>query len=355
MRDQKTTNILLLIIVIILGFYILKILSFIFIPLIFSMFIALLFLPLTRWLGKKRIPKIISVLIVILIVSGVLKLGTEVVRHSIHEIISVESSFIDKAETKIVDLVVSIERFFAIDRIQGESILKHYFQGDNIFKNLGSTMSFLRSTLSMTLMTAFFSILLLSESINFQKIMNQTLFNVKFSSVKIFMKIEKDMIKFIMVKFFISLLTGISFSLACWFFNINFPIFWGLLAFVLNFIQMIGSVVVVIMLTLFAFIELEPTGTLLLFILILIGLQVLFGSVLEPIFMGKTFAINIITVFIMLMFWGYLWGIPGMIMSIPITVFIKIILEQFPKTKTIANLMTGNEIKVNLKRKRQPS
>jgi predicted PurR-regulated permease PerM len=115
---------------------------------------------------------------------------------------------------------------------------------------------------------------------------------------------------------------------------------------------MIGSVVVVIMLSLFAFIELEPTGTLLLFILILIGLQVLFGSVLEPIFMGKTFAINIITVFIMLMFWGYIWGIPGMIMAIPITVFIKIILEQFPKTKTIASLMTGNEIKVNLKRKR---
>jgi predicted PurR-regulated permease PerM len=61
--------------------------------------------------------------------------------------------------------------------------------------------------------------------------------------------------------------------------------------------------------------------------------------------MGKTFSINVITVLIMLMFWGYIWGIPGLIMSIPITVFIKIILSQFPKTRVISNLMDGSPAK----------
>jgi predicted PurR-regulated permease PerM len=208
----------------------------------------------------------------------------------------------------------------------------------------------------MTLMTAFFVILLLSESINFQKLLNSTIFKQKYSSVKTFMKIEKDIIKFVKVKFFISLLTGIGFSLACLFFGISFPIFWGLLAFLINFVQMIGSVVSVALLSVFAFIEIDPTSTLLFFILSIIAVQVIMGGVLEPIFMGKTFSLNIITVLVMLMLWGYIWGIPGLIMSIPITVFIKIILEQFPRTKVVATLMAGSDPKLSiyLKKKKQP-
>ena len=62
--------------------------------------------------------------------------------------------------------------------------------------------------------------------------------------------------------------------------------------------------------------------------------------------MGKSFSINIITILVMLMFWGYMWGVPGLIMSVPITVFIKIILEQFSRTKVIASLMAGTDKKV---------
>jgi predicted PurR-regulated permease PerM len=63
--------------------------------------------------------------------------------------------------------------------------------------------------------------------------------------------------------------------------------------------------------------------------------------------MGKSFSINIIAVLVMLMFWGFLWGIPGLIMAIPITVFIKIILEQFESTKIIASLLSGNETTID--------
>jgi predicted PurR-regulated permease PerM len=141
-------------------------------------------------------------------------------------------------------------------------------------------------------------------------------------------------------------LTGIGTGLACLFFDISFPIFWGLFVFIINFVQMVGSFISVLLLSIFAFVELDPTSTLFFFILTITGVQVLFGGILEPIFMGKSFSINIITVLVMLMFWGFLWGIPGLIMAIPITVFIKIILEQFPETKRIANLLSGNDLKV---------
>jgi AI-2 transport protein TqsA len=351
MKDAKTTNLLLLIIVIPLVFYLLKTLSFIFVPLVFSMFISLLFLPLMRWLKKRKVPKPLSIIIVILIIVGVFKIGGKLIQISSNEIIAADSLFFEKAQSRIVDLIVIIEEFFGIERLQGENVLMHYFQGNNFIEKFGITLDFIGDTLSMTLMTAFFVVLLLSESINFQNILNNTLFKVRHSSIKTFMKIERDIIKFVKVKFLISLFTGIGFSLACVFFDVSFPVFWGLIAFSINFVQMIGSVISVVLLALFAFVELDPTGILFFFILTIIAVQIFMGGIIEPILMGKTFSLNVVTVLIMLMLWGYIWGIPGFVMSIPITVFIKIVLEQFPKTKVIAKLMGGTTPSISFRRR----
>lgn len=340
MNSRETTNRLLLIIVIPIIFYLLKTLSFIFIPLTMAMFISLLFLPLMRWFNKRKFPKAISIVIVILIILAGMKLGGELIKLSSNEIMSSKESFIQNLETKLIDLIVSVEEFFGIERAQEKDILEHYIQKDSLFKNFGTTLDFLRNTISMTLMTIFFVILLLLESINFQKILNNTIFKDKHSSVKSFMKIEKDFITFVKVKFIISLFTGIGFSLACVFFDISFPIFWGLFAFAINFVQMIGSVISVVLLSLFAYIQLDPSATLLFFILTITAVQVLMGGILEPVFMGKIFSVNVIAVLLMLMFWGYIWGIPGLIMSIPITVFLKIILEKYPKNKFITELLS---------------
>lgn len=345
MRDLKTTNTLLLIIVIPLVFYLLKILSFILIPLVFSMFIALLFLPLMRWLNKKHVPKTLSIIIVILIIAGVLKVGGELIQLSSREILAPENDIFDKAKAKIMDLIASVETLFGVQLLEGENAVSNFLKKDSSVKNVGSILGFVGNTISMTLMTAFFAILWLAESINFQKLLNSTILKKEYASIKAFMKIEKDLITFIKVKFFVSLFTGIGISLACVFFGVSFPIFWGLFAFVINFVQMIGSFVSVILLTLFAFIEIESMSTLLFFALSITGVQALFGGVLEPVMMGKSFSINIITILVMLMLWGYIWGIPGMIMAIPLTVFIKIIMEQFPKTKLIAHLISGPQKK----------
>jgi len=344
MNNLKTTNTLLLVLVIPVVFYLLKILSFIFIPLVFSMFIALLFLPLLRWLQKKGIPKAISISIVILIIIGGLKIIGELIQLSSREIISTNDAFIEKAQVKLLAMFNSIESFFGIDYATDNNFLKQFLNKDNF----GNTISYIGNVITMTLMTAFFVVLWLAESINFQKLMNNTILKQKHTSVKTFMKIEKDLVKFIKVKFLVSLGTGIFTGLACYFFDVSFPIFWGLFAFVINFVQMVGSFITVILLSLFAFVELDPNSVLLFFIITITGVQVLFGSILEPIFMGKSFSINIITVLVMLMFWGFIWGVPGMIMSIPITVFIKIILEQFPQTRVIANIISGSDKQIEL-------
>ena len=343
MLDQRrTTNILLLIIAIPLVFYLLKILSFIFIPLIFSMFIALLFLPVMRWLGRRNVPKYISIIIVLLLVAGGLKLGIELIQLSSKEILATKADFMPKAEAKLSDLRLYVSESFGIEFEQDQNLLTTFFEKEN----LGNTIGVLRKTITMLLMTAFFVVLWLAESINVHKLLNNTILKQKHTSIKAFMKIEKDLIKFIKVKVLVSALTGLFTGLMCVFFDVSFPIFWGLFAFAINFVQMVGSFISVILLSIFALVELDPTSTLLFFIVAISLVQVVFGAILEPIFMGKSFSINIIAVLVMLMFWGFLWGIPGLIMAIPITVFLKIILEQFPSTKVIASLLSGSETQI---------
>ncbi|WP_299399672.1 AI-2E family transporter [uncultured Gelidibacter sp.] len=343
MDKTRTTNLLLLVIVVPLVFYLLKILSFIFIPLAFSMFIALLFLPLMRWLGKKGVPKYISIFIVILLILLGLGITAELIHLSSKQILSSDSTFFAEAEVKLRNLKTSVESYFGVELGKNGNLMAQIAET----KNIGSAVGFIGGFLSMSLTTAFFTVLWLAESINVQKLLNATILKQKHTSVKTFLKIENDLIKFIKVKFLVSLGTGIFTGLACVYFDVSFPIFWGLFAFVINFVQMIGSFISVISLSLFAFVELDPTSTLLFFMLSITLVQVIFGAILEPIFMGKSFSINIIAVLVMLMFWGFIWGIPGMIMSIPITVFLKIILEQFPNTKIIAGLLSGKELKIN--------
>ncbi|WP_055445360.1 AI-2E family transporter [Lacinutrix himadriensis] len=336
LSERRTTNILLLIIVIPILFYLLKVLSFIFIPLVFAMFIALLFLPLMRWLGKRRVPKIVSIIIVILLIGIGLKAGVELIKLSSKQIMASDTAFFDNAEVKINDAAQYLENTFGVEMQKDKNILSQFIQKENI----GTTVGFLRQFLTMLLMTAFFVVLLLAESINMQDVLNKMVLKKKRTSLLAYGKIQKELNTFIKVKFLVSFLTGLGTGLACYFFDVSFPIFWGLFAFAINFVQMVGSFIAVIALSIFAFIELDPTSTLFFFVLAITGVQVLFGAILEPVFMGKSFSINIITVLVMLMFWGFLWGIPGLIMAIPITVFLKIIFEQFPSTKKISDLIS---------------
>ena len=336
LNERRTTNILLLIIVIPIVFYLLKILSFIFIPLVFAMFIALLFLPVMRWLGKRRVPKIFSIIIVVLLIAIGVKIGVELIKLSSKQIMASDTAFFEKAEIKINNAALYLENTFGLETQKDKNILSQFIEKENI----GTTVGFLQKFLTMLLMTAFFVVLLLAESINVHEVLNKMILKQKHTSLRTYGKIQKELNTFIKVKFLVSFLTGVGTGLACYFFDVSFPIFWGLFAFAINFVQMVGSFITVIALSIFAFVELDPTSTLFFFVIVITGVQVLFGAILEPIFMGKSFSINIITVLVMLMFWGFLWGIPGLIMAIPITVFLKILFEQFPSTKKISDLIS---------------
>ena len=343
-KDIKAIRKLLLIIVVPLILYLLKVLSIIFIPLVFALFGALLFMPLMRWFQRKGLPTLLGVLVVIIFVSGGLKIGFEVIQLSGKELTSTNTDFYAKFDKKLDDIIHPIAELMGIEEKEDETkleLLLHNEQfSSSLFGNFGNTLNFTRKFVSMLLMTIFFMVLLLAGSVNIQKVMELLIFKQRFASIKTFRQIERDLLKFIIVKFLLSLFTGLGFGLACYGFGVSFPLFWGLFAFAINFIQMIGSVISVIVLSGFALVELDQTGTLLFFVLVLAGVQALFGGILEPVLMGKSFSINTVTVLIMLALWGFIWGIPGLILSIPITALIKKIMEQFPSTAVYARIMS---------------
>jgi AI-2 transport protein TqsA len=342
LKDLSLTNKLLLFIVVPLVFLLLKILSFILIPLVSSMFIALMYLPLMRRMKRKKFPNLVSVGIVLVIFILILFTAFVLIKISSLEIIQNKDAFLAQATVKLDAILLSLQENYGIANATDANFLSNLAKNNSSSAGLGATFGQIGSVLTMFLMTVFFTVLFLAESINVEKLIATTIIKTRFASVKTFRRIEKDLIKFIKVKVLVSLGTGIFTGMFCYFFDVSFPIFWGLFAFLINFVQMVGSFITIILVSIFGALEIDQGSTLLFFIICVSLTQVLYGSILEPIFMGKTFSINIVTVLVMLMLWGFIWGIPGMILAIPITAFLKIIFEQFPKTKILSDIMSGN-------------
>ncbi|MDY0077701.1 MAG: AI-2E family transporter [Bacteroidales bacterium] len=344
LNEISTTNRLLLIIVIPLIFYILKVLYFIFAPLMFAFFISLLFIPLLRRMSKKGMPKILALIVVMVIIAGVLFGAVKLVSLTGKEILDGKEALFQKLDSKVGKLVAPFAENLKIGMEDESSAIKSILMKDQVtqhlFGSFGNTFRFVQQTLVMILMTLFFLVLLLAGSINFKLLIENTLIMRRTQTVKTYLAIERSIVKFLKVKFLMSFFTGLGFGILAWYFGLSFPLFWGLFAFAINFVQMIGSVIATAFAIIFAFIELESPGTILLVSILFTGVQVLFGSVIEPVMMGKSFSINVLTVLVMLMFWGYLWGVPGLILSIPITVLIKTLLENYSGGKKLARFMS---------------
>ncbi|KAF0129840.1 MAG: hypothetical protein FD155_2084 [Bacteroidetes bacterium] len=344
LNDTTTTNKLLLILIIPLVFYLLKIFGFIFAPLMIAFFITLLFMPLIRWQLRKKIPRVPAITLVMLIVIIGVTALLYLIKLSGKEILEGKDDLYQLLDNKVGILIAPYAQMIGIETDTYPSTIKSILFskqiGDLIFGHFGETITIIQETGTLLLMTLFFLVLLLAGSLNLETMLGQTLFRNKIHSVRTYMIIERSIARFLKVKFLVSLFTGIGFGLIAWIAGLSFPLFWGLLAFALNFVQMIGSIVSTAMVVVYAFIEINQPQTVLLLAIAFTMVQVIFGSILEPILMGKSFKINIIAILIMLMFWGFMWGIPGLILSIPLTVFIKTLMEQFPVTQNIAKLMS---------------
>ncbi|RIK43333.1 MAG: hypothetical protein DCC55_06065 [Chloroflexi bacterium] len=135
-------------------------------------------------------------------------------------------------------------------------------------------------------------------------------------------EITNNFHRFIVVHTGIGIATGVLTGVTTWLIGLDFAFIWGLIAFLLNYIPSLGSIIAIIFPVLFAFVQLDEWWLALLTLVILGGMQLIMSGVVEPLVQGKYLAPSPLVILFSLVFWGWLWGIAGALLSVPLTILI---------------------------------
>ena len=154
--------------------------------------------------------------------------------------------------------------------------------------------------------------------------------------------IDKQVRQYLVTKTLISLGTGLLTFLVLLIVGVDFPLVWGFLAFILNYIPNIGSLIAVMFPFALSLLQFDTLMVPLLVIILLGGSQMLMGNVIEPRIMAFSLDLSPLLILVSLIFWGWLWGILGMMLAVPLTATVKIILEHLEPLRPLSVLMSGS-------------
>jgi AI-2 transport protein TqsA len=140
------------------------------------------------------------------------------------------------------------------------------------------------------------------------------------------------------LKTVISMITGVVIALALWGIGVDYPVLWGVLAFMLNFIPNIGSIIAAVPAVMLTIVQLGFSEALMVAVVYTV-VNVVIGSVVEPKYMGKGLGLSTLVVFVSLVFWGWVLGPVGMLLSVPLTITVKLALDSKAETQWLGHLL----------------
>jgi len=220
--------------------------------------------------------------------------------------------------------------------------LNHFVANFDFSSYLESLFNSLSEILGNMVMIIFYVVFLFVEESLFQHKI-KLIFEPRnrFDKVsQILQKIDKSMSSYIGLKSLVSLLTTTLSYFIMLAVGIDSPVFWAFLIFMFNFIPSIGPILGTLLPALFCLIQFGTFTPALIVLFGVGGVSVLVGSLVEPKLMGNTLNISPLVAILSLALWGSIWGIIGMLLSVPITVAMIIIFSQFPSTRSIAILLS---------------
>ena len=153
-------------------------------------------------------------------------------------------------------------------------------------------------------------------------------------------KIDRQVQKYLIIKTGIGFLSGLVTMVVLLAFGVDFAVLFGFLTFLLNFIPSLGSLTSMGLASIIAAFQFGSVLPALWILLILVGLDVAISSFLEPKLMGQGLGLSPLVVLFSLFFWGWLWGIPGMILAVPLMAVIKIVCANVPALIPVAEIMS---------------
>ncbi len=317
-------------------------------PMALALFLAVICLPLVIWLSRRRVPRTMAILMTVLVVAGIFGLlvliGSLQLR-TLQELVPIQ---IQAIAPHIEGWLREIE-----DRLPllAEGELRRTFRELLNVTTLatlatGATtwaLSFVTSTFIVTLLLIF----ALGEAV---ALPDKLRFIADMAGER-YRKIIDEVQGYLVIKTVVSLCTGVLLGIWTWAMGLDLPILFGLVAFALNYVPTIGSIIASIPAVLLALLDVDPVSATLVGIdldrSLIVGLgylavNVVFGNWIEPMLMGRRFGISTLVVILSLLFWGWLWGPVGALLSVPLTMIVKIMLENTKDLRWIAMLIDKN-------------
>ncbi len=330
---------------------VLKELQALFIPFVIAYFLFFIFHPVNIYFEKKKVPQVVTIILDVVLMALIIWGLTSLVLGSVYQINLELPFYITKINQIVSNAAISLG---VKDKAYTE------FQIDQLFLLIDFSAiaeSFLNSTLSFITtvgLVLFFFIFISSGHDKIYEALRKRfeekdlekkeenpslIFNIKDTFNHIIHQVQK----YILTKFLISLVTGIIIGFVLYLFNVKFFFIWALLTVFLNFIPNFGSIIAVLFPALMSLIQFDSFGYSLLILGIMIVIQNIIGNILEPKIFGSSLGINPIVILISLIVWGYIWGIVGMFLSVPLTAILKISLSgtKSPNLRLISDLMSN--------------
>src|SRR5579871_241618 len=327
-----------------LTIYLLIVGEAIFVPLVLAIFIAYLIIALAHALEMPRIwgrhlHRGLAMAAAIIIFMLVIAVLVQLVAGNIRAVVDAAPQY----QTRLEDVLGNTNRFLAATFHQRTPItlarLLNQIDLQTIFERIATAFrSIAGSTFQILIYVAF----LLLEVQTFDRKLaamfpdEQRERAVRATLHTIGRKIET----YVWIKTGVSLMAGLLSYTVLAGIGVDFAPFWALLLFILNYIPYIGPVIGVAFPSLLALLQFGSVPTFLLVFAVLAGVQALIGNVIEPRLTGKSLNISPLMMMVGLSVWGSIWGITGMILSVPIMVMAMIVLAQFPRTRALAILMS---------------
>ena len=320
---------------------ILKVTAPVILPFTVSLFLAMVMNPMVLFLEGWRLPRIVSILLAIgIIITGLYLIGI-VLFSSARTILTLYPRY----ERRLTEIYGTLAGFFEFsyddrlsffDNLWGQWGVRSRIRGITLALSNGF-IGFLREALMVVLFMAF----LLLEMAFFKDKIDLAFEHKRSGQIqKIGADVVRQMSRYLSAKFFISLATGVAVTIGLSLTGLEFAVLWGLIQFILNFIPNIGSIAAGTGVGLFALLQFWPEpGPIIVTVLIMLGVNMIIGNILEPKIMGDNLGIAPIAVLMSLMIWGWLWGFVGLILAVPMTVIVKILCENIPMLEPVSILL----------------
>jgi AI-2 transport protein TqsA len=317
-------------------------------PFVVALFLSNIFRPLVVWLRKQRVPMAVA-LIVVLVLVGALLFGIALVAissvHSLiaaipryearwnHGILPGLENLLSNAPSALQDQLHTLQWS---NIVQVSAILAFIYAGAGGFVTVLSGLG---------LILLFMLFIFGGQGLFDRKVRIAYPANAE-ELTSMVRRIDSKTERYFITVTLINLVSGALTAIVLSFFGVDLALLWGLITFLVTFIPTIGSIFALVLPILVAFLQFDVISIPIAVTITLIVVQFIWGSAITPHIMGSSLDLSPLLILLSLIFWGWVWGPWGMVLSVPITSMIKIALESIPATKPIGILMsaTGKQV-----------